>query len=55
MQEGFWYSSHEQWKLMVLPYLELPLVKTVFTNSERLGHVAKDFRNGQRNAFEPSH
>jgi len=34
VQEGFWFSSHEQWKLMVLPYLEIPLVKQVFTNVE---------------------
>lgn len=34
VQEGFWFSSHEQWKLMVLPYLEIPLLKQVFTNSE---------------------
>jgi len=34
VQEGFWFSSHEQWKLMVLPYLEIPLVKQIFTNSE---------------------
>ncbi|CAE8588744.1 unnamed protein product, partial [Polarella glacialis] len=36
VQEGFWFSSHEQWKLMVLPYLNLPLVREVFTNVEHV-------------------
>jgi len=36
VQQGYWFSSHEQWKLMVLPYLELPLVRQVFTNAERV-------------------
>ena len=30
-------SDKEQWKLMVLPYLEIPLVNQVFTNSEPVG------------------
>ena len=33
------------------PYLELPLVKTVFTNSEQLGSLEKDLRDGQQKAF----
>ncbi|CAE8596147.1 unnamed protein product [Polarella glacialis] len=36
VQEGYWFSSHEQWKLMVLPYLDIPLVKQVFTNGEHV-------------------
>jgi len=35
VQRGWWFSSHEQWKYMVLPYLELELPKRVFLNGER--------------------
>lgn len=35
VQRGFWASAHEQWKLLVLPYLDIPLVKQVFVNTER--------------------
>ena len=34
-QRGFWFSSHEQWKALLLPYLALPLVRDVFANCER--------------------
>lgn len=34
VQRGFWYSAHEQWKNMVLPYFDIPLVKQVMTNVE---------------------
>eukprot|EP00440_Ansanella_granifera_P008854 gb/GFBE01009595.1/.p1 GENE.gb/GFBE01009595.1/~~gb/GFBE01009595.1/.p1 ORF type:complete len:663 (+),score=130.69 gb/GFBE01009595.1/:2-1990(+) len=34
VQQGFWFSSHEQWKTLQLPYLDLPLVKRIFTNGE---------------------
>jgi hypothetical protein len=34
---SFWFSSHEQWKTLLLPYLskDLPLVKKVFRNAEK--------------------
>merc|ERR1711916_284082 len=35
VQEGFWFSSHEQWKTLVLPYLDIPRVRDVFENCER--------------------
>eukprot|EP00931_Biecheleriopsis_adriatica_P103175 TRINITY_DN78043_c0_g1_i1.p1 TRINITY_DN78043_c0_g1~~TRINITY_DN78043_c0_g1_i1.p1 ORF type:complete len:707 (-),score=131.91 TRINITY_DN78043_c0_g1_i1:142-2262(-) len=35
VQRGFWASAHEQWKLLVLPYLDIPLVKKIFVNTER--------------------
>ena len=35
VQRGFWFSSHEQWKVLLLPYLSLPLVRDVFANCER--------------------
>mmetsp|Transcript_67977 Transcript_67977/g.126958 ORF Transcript_67977/g.126958 Transcript_67977/m.126958 type:complete len:558 (-) Transcript_67977:36-1709(-) len=35
VQEGFWYSAHEQWKLLVLPYIDIPTCAAVFRNVER--------------------
>jgi len=35
VQRGWWFSSHEQWKYLELPYLEVPLNKRVFLNGER--------------------
>ena len=34
-QRGFWFSAHEQWKALLLPYLDLPLVHSIFGNCER--------------------
>ena len=38
VQKGWWFSTHEQWKLMLLPYLstDLPLVRKVFANAEKV-------------------
>lgn len=36
VQKGFWFSSHEQWKLLQMPYLDVPVVKRVFHNAERV-------------------
>lgn len=38
VQNGWWFSTHEQWKLLLLPYLssDLPLVHDVFANAERV-------------------
>jgi hypothetical protein len=35
-QEGFWFSTHEQWKGLLLPYFsdELDIVRRVFHNAE---------------------
>jgi len=40
VQQGLSFSSREQWKILQLPYLELPLVKQIFANGEqaRLQH-----------------
>lgn len=54
VQEGFWFSSHEQWKLMVLPYLEIPLVNQVFTNSEYV-RVLDAINRGIPGLFASSH
>jgi hypothetical protein len=35
VQRGWWFSSHEQWKYLELPYLSVPINKRVFLNGER--------------------
>ena len=37
VQKGFWFSTHEQWKVLLMPYLssELPLVRAIFSNCEK--------------------
>jgi hypothetical protein len=34
-QRGWWFSSHEQWKYLELPYNEVPINNRVFLNGER--------------------
>jgi len=34
-QKGWWFSAHEQWKFMILPYTDIELIDRVFVNSER--------------------
>ena len=34
LQQGYWFSAHEQWKTLQLPYMDIPLVKHLFTNGE---------------------
>ena len=36
VQEGFWFSSHEQWKLLQMPYTDIPIVEKLFHNAERV-------------------
>lgn len=36
VQEGFWFSSHEQWKVLEMPYYDVPIVKEVYMNAERV-------------------
>lgn len=36
VQKGFWFSSHEQWKILEMPYFDVPIVKRIFTNAERV-------------------
>lgn len=36
VQKGFWFSSHEQWKVLEMPYFDVPIVKRLFTNAERV-------------------
>ncbi|KAF8499481.1 putative GPI anchored protein [Hysterangium stoloniferum] len=35
VQKGFWFSSHENWGFMELPYTDVPLMKNLYTNMER--------------------
>ncbi len=35
VQKGFWFSSHEQWKVLEMPYYDIKLVKRLYTNAER--------------------
>ncbi|ORY25727.1 putative GPI anchored protein [Naematelia encephala] len=36
VQKGFWFSSHEQWKLLEMPYLDDQYVYRIFHNAERV-------------------
>ncbi|KAG6003742.1 hypothetical protein E4U43_000877, partial [Claviceps pusilla] len=35
VQEGYWFSSHESWKVLELPYYDVDLVKRLYHNAER--------------------
>ncbi|OIW24776.1 putative GPI anchored protein [Coniochaeta ligniaria NRRL 30616] len=35
VQQGYWFSSHEQWKALEMPYYDVDLVRRLFTNAER--------------------
>eukprot|EP00930_Biecheleria_cincta_P072450 TRINITY_DN5984_c0_g1_i1.p1 TRINITY_DN5984_c0_g1~~TRINITY_DN5984_c0_g1_i1.p1 ORF type:complete len:748 (+),score=132.91 TRINITY_DN5984_c0_g1_i1:81-2324(+) len=54
VQRGFWASAHEQWKLLVLPYLDIPLVKQVFANTER-ARLINSIDNDYPGLFASSH
>jgi len=45
--EGWAFSSHEQWKYLILPYLDYSKAKELFLNGEK---VRSDYSN--RNSFE---
>ncbi len=36
VQRGFWFSSHEQWKYLYLPYRDIDLQQRLFTNGEKV-------------------
>ncbi|KAK4561672.1 hypothetical protein LTR86_004351 [Recurvomyces mirabilis] len=36
VQKGFWFSAHEQWKVLEMPYYDIDIVRRVFTNAERV-------------------
>lgn len=35
VQEGWWFSAHEQWKYLELPYQDIEINRRVFINGER--------------------
>jgi hypothetical protein len=35
VEEGYWHSSHEKWKYLVLPYTDVPINRRIFLNGER--------------------
>lgn len=35
VRKGHWFSSHEQWNKLVLPYLDIDLIWRVFVNGEK--------------------
>jgi hypothetical protein len=35
VQKGWWYSSHEMWKFLVLPYTDVDIVQRIFLNGEK--------------------
>ncbi|CAI7565174.1 unnamed protein product [Penicillium glandicola] len=36
VQKGYWFSSHETWKVMEMPYYDIDIVRRVFKNAERV-------------------
>ncbi len=36
VQRGFWFSAHEQWKILEMPYRDVDIVDRVFHNAERV-------------------
>lgn len=39
VQRGWWFSAHEQWKTMLLPYLDVPIAEVVFKNCEKVRSI----------------
>lgn len=35
VQEGYWFSGHEPWKVLELPYYDVDLVRRLYHNAER--------------------
>ncbi|KAJ3568519.1 hypothetical protein NP233_g5665 [Leucocoprinus birnbaumii] len=35
VQKGFWFSAHENWGWMQLPYTDIPLMRNLYENMER--------------------
>jgi hypothetical protein len=35
VQRGWWFSSHEQWKYLEMPYFDIPINYAIFMNGER--------------------
>ncbi|PCG91800.1 Hypothetical protein PENO1_060780 [Penicillium occitanis (nom. inval.)] len=35
VQKGYWFSSHETWKVLEMPYYDIDIIRRVFQNAER--------------------
>jgi len=43
VEKGWWFSSHEKWKYMILPYNDIPINRRVFMNGEKARvHFSRD-------------
>lgn len=52
VQRGWHFSSHEQWKLLELPYLDDALMRVVFENGEKVRTLNSVLgSNGERGAL----
>ncbi|KAH8691986.1 putative GPI anchored protein [Talaromyces proteolyticus] len=36
VQKGYWFSSHETWKVMEMPYYDIDIIRRVYQNAERV-------------------
>ncbi|EFC46688.1 GPI anchored protein [Naegleria gruberi] len=45
VEQGFWYSSHEKWKYLMLPYQSVPVNNRIFLNGER-ARLVNSIENG---------
>jgi hypothetical protein len=52
--EGHWFSSHEDWGFLVLPYRDLPVADRLFTNAQRV-RTQYSARRGLSGLFASTH
>ncbi|RAO69576.1 uncharacterized protein BHQ10_005588 [Talaromyces amestolkiae] len=36
VQKGYWFSSHETWKVLEMPYYDIDIIRRVYQNAERV-------------------
>ena len=53
VQQGWHFSSHEQWKILELPYLDIDLVSVLFKNAEKVRTLNSDYGNNGGNDAIP--
>ena len=54
MVEGHWFSSHEDWGFLVLPYRDLPVADRLFQNGQRV-RTSYSARRGLSGLFASTH
>ena len=52
--EGFWFSSHEEWSNLVLPFRDLPVADRLFLNGQRV-RTQVSARRGWSGLFASTH